>query len=176
MMRQTEDMARLVEPKNIATPSVAIPGLNAPSGISIPLNAEIRPGSRHSTKWLGSFANRSYFVRQHPPVSRRSCELISQDGKNGRLKLQLDMTDRPRLRVLVTRGREIYSWNGPGSFSRSVDEVLQSGHIGTRVLGAHLRAVFASPPSAARCVVMYYRTGSCAGEPKGCGSRAKART
>jgi len=45
----------------------------------------------------------------------------------------------------VTRGAEIYSWTGPGSFSCNVDEVLQAGHIGTGVLGAHLGAVFGNP-------------------------------
>jgi hypothetical protein len=89
--------------------------------------------------------DRSYFVRQHPPVTSRSCERISQDRKNGRLKLQLDMTDRLRLQVIVTRGAEIYSWTHPAGFSRHVDEVLESGHIGTGVLGAHLDAVFSNP-------------------------------
>jgi hypothetical protein len=88
--------------------------------------------------------DRSYFRRQTPPVTPRSCEQISADRKKG-TELQLDKTDRLRLKVVLTSGGEIYSWTGPGVFSRSVEEVLQPGDIGTGALGAHLDAIFANP-------------------------------
>ncbi|MGA7413062.1 MAG: hypothetical protein WBW33_21475 [Bryobacteraceae bacterium] len=88
--------------------------------------------------------DRSYFRRHLPPLTPSSCERISADRKKGD-RLQLDKTDRLRLKVVLTRGGEIYSWTGPDGFSRSVEEVLQPGDIGTGALGAHLDAIFANP-------------------------------
>ncbi len=88
--------------------------------------------------------DRSYFRRHLPLATPRSCEQISADRKKG-TKLQLEKTDRLRLKVVLTSGGEIYSWTGPGSFSRNVEQVVQSGDIGTGALGAHLGAVFANP-------------------------------
>ena len=88
---------------------------------------------------------RSYFSRQNPPVTPKSCEQISADRKKIRTKLKLDKTDRLRVKVVLSTGGEIYSWTGPSGFSRNVEEVLQSGHIGTGALGAQLNAIFANP-------------------------------
>ena len=89
--------------------------------------------------------DRSYFRRQAPQLIPQSCEKISADRKKIRNKLKPEKTDRLRLKVELMSGGEIYSWTGPGGFSRSVEEVLQSGHIGTGVLGAHLSEIFANP-------------------------------
>jgi hypothetical protein len=89
--------------------------------------------------------DRSYFNRQNPPVTAKSCEQISADRKKIRTKLKLDKTDRLRVKVVLSTGGEIYSWTGPSGFSRNVEEVLQSGHIGTGALGAQLNAIFANP-------------------------------
>ncbi|MGD1094264.1 MAG: hypothetical protein ABSB35_20040 [Bryobacteraceae bacterium] len=89
--------------------------------------------------------NRSYYSRKNPPLTRRSCEQILEDKKRGRTKLQLDKTDRWRLDLTLTQGHEIYSWAGPGAFSRSVEEFEQSGPAGTGVLGPHLHEIFSEP-------------------------------
>ncbi len=89
--------------------------------------------------------DRSYFRRQTPPVTPKSCEEISADRKKGREKLQLAKTDRLRLQVTLTSGGEVYAWTGPGGFSRNVEEAVQSGDIGTGGLGARVDAIFANP-------------------------------
>ncbi|MGD1093239.1 MAG: hypothetical protein ABSB35_14765 [Bryobacteraceae bacterium] len=89
--------------------------------------------------------NRSYFSRPRPPVTQRSCEQIAGDRKRNRDKVQLDKTDRLRLKVVMTSGREIYSWAWPGAYSRSVNDILQSGPIGTGALGSHLHEIFGNP-------------------------------
>jgi hypothetical protein len=89
--------------------------------------------------------DRSYFKRQNPPLTARSCEQITEDRKKRRTKLQLDKTDRLRLQVALTNAGEIYSWTGPGGFSRNVEEIIRTGHIGTGGLEAHLGLVSSSP-------------------------------
>src|SRR5580704_18437592 len=53
--------------------------------------------------------DRSYFSRQRPPVTPRSCEQTLVDRRTGRAKLQLDKTDRLRVEVRSTPESEIYS-------------------------------------------------------------------
>jgi len=89
--------------------------------------------------------DRSYFSRKSPPLNPLSCERIYLDRKAGRNKLQLDKTDRLRLRVVVTGGQELYSWTGPSNFSRDVDEVLEPGPAGTGEFGTHLADIFTNP-------------------------------
>jgi hypothetical protein len=90
--------------------------------------------------------DRRFFSPRRPPFISRSCEQISMDRKKGRTKLQLDKTNRVRVNVVLTRPDEIYSWTGPGSFSRRVDEILQAGPIGTGEFGAYLLEIFNNPP------------------------------
>ena len=89
--------------------------------------------------------DRNYFSRRNPPLNPLSCERIYLDRKAGRNKLQLDKTDRLRLRVVLTGGHEIYSWTGPGNFSRRVDEVLEPGPAGTGEFGTNLADIFNNP-------------------------------
>ena len=86
-----------------------------------------------------------YFSRQNATASPGSCETISAERKNGRNKLQLDIIDRLRVEVTLNNAGETYSWTGPGGFSRNIDETLQSGDIGTGVLGAQLGIVLGNP-------------------------------
>jgi hypothetical protein len=55
-------------------------------------------------------------------------------------------TDRVRLDVAVAEGREINSWPGASRFdSRSIDELVTSGPIGTGSFGTLLKGVFDNP-------------------------------
>jgi hypothetical protein len=89
--------------------------------------------------------DRSYLSRSDPPSSPLSCERLSVDRKKGRDKLKLASTDRLRVEVALIDGREIYSWTGPGTFSQSVEEILQFGPAGTGAFGAHLIEIFGNP-------------------------------
>jgi len=91
--------------------------------------------------------DRSYFSRYNynPLSSTPSCERLSADRKKGRSRLRLDATDRLRVEVTMTQGREIYSWTGPGAFSRSVEDILQWGPIGTGAFAANLLDIFTDP-------------------------------
>jgi hypothetical protein len=89
--------------------------------------------------------DRSYYRRAKPPVTPRSCEQLSMDRKSGRYQLQLNKTDRLRLEMSLTGGHEIYSWAGPRPFTRSVDEIVDAGPIGTGELGGHLHEIFGNP-------------------------------
>ena len=88
---------------------------------------------------------RKYFSREVPSIPLPSCERLSADRKKGRTKFRLDATDRLRVEVAVTEGREIYSWTRPGSFSHSVEEILQFGPIGTGAFAVHLIDIFSNP-------------------------------
>ena len=91
--------------------------------------------------------DRKYFSREVPAKPLPSCERLSADRKTGRAstRLRLDATDRLRVEVAVTQGREIYSWTRPGSFSHSVEEILQFGPIGTGAFAVHLIDIFSNP-------------------------------
>jgi hypothetical protein len=81
--------------------------------------------------------NRSYFSGN----KKASCDRIAGDKKLGRGKLKLEATDRLRLDVLVTGGREVYAWAGANHFnSKSVD--LCGGPIGTGPFGTFLIDIF----------------------------------
>jgi hypothetical protein len=88
---------------------------------------------------------RSYFTHRLPPLAPPSCEQILADRKKGRSRLTLDATDRLRVEVAMKQGHEIYSWTGPGTFSRSVDEILHPGPIGTGEFGDFLLDIFSNP-------------------------------
>jgi hypothetical protein len=88
---------------------------------------------------------RSYYSRKNPPEDRLSCERILADGKKGTQKLKLDATDRLRVRVNEAQGREIYSWTGTAPYEHGVEDILQSGPIGSGVLAVHLLDIFSNP-------------------------------
>jgi hypothetical protein len=59
---------------------------------------------------------------------------------------KLESTDRLRLEVTVSAGREIYSWPGATRFdSRDVDEIIRQGPIGTGSFATHLSGIFDNP-------------------------------
>src|SRR5208337_4904056 len=61
--------------------------------------------------------------------------------------LQLESTDRVRLEVTVSEGRELHSWPGATRFdARDVDELIRDGPVSTGAFGAYLSSVFDHPP------------------------------
>lgn len=95
--------------------------------------------------------NRSYFQRPTDetaaPVAVAappSCRQI-QPGSS-RDSLRLEATDRVRLEVTVSQGREIHSWPGATQFdSRGVEEMIREGPIGTGAYASYLLGVFDTP-------------------------------
>ena len=93
--------------------------------------------------------DRQYFQRLAPdtiPAVVRapapSCKAVSasHDG------LRVDSTDRIRLEVTVSQGREIQAWPGATQFdARGVDEIVRQGPIGTGAFGTYLLGVFENP-------------------------------
>jgi hypothetical protein len=58
----------------------------------------------------------------------------------------LEATDRLRLEVTLSAGREIYSWPGATRFdTRDVSDIIREGPIGTGSFGTHLLAIFDNP-------------------------------
>jgi hypothetical protein len=88
--------------------------------------------------------DRSFLSSSAPSIAPKSCEQISMDRRNMRIRFQLEKTDRLRLQATVTTDGELYSWT-PGPASRNLDEVVNSGDIATGSLAAHLDAILASP-------------------------------
>jgi hypothetical protein len=56
---------------------------------------------------------------------------------------RLEFTDRVRLEVTVSHGRELHAWPGATRFdSRDVDELIRDGPVSTGAFGAYLASVF----------------------------------
>jgi hypothetical protein len=75
----------------------------------------------------------------------RSCDAIVARRKSdiSSAILRLATTDRLRLDVLLSRGREIFSWAGAGKFDdREIDEVIPDGAMGTGPFAVMLLGVF----------------------------------
>jgi hypothetical protein len=59
---------------------------------------------------------------------------------------RLEFTDRVRLEVTLSQGRELHSWPGATRFdSRDVDELIRDGPVSTGAFGAYLTSVFDRP-------------------------------
>jgi hypothetical protein len=59
---------------------------------------------------------------------------------------QLEFTDRVRLEVTVSDGRELHSWPGATRFdTRNIDEIIRDGPVSTGSFGGYLAGIFASP-------------------------------
>ncbi len=87
--------------------------------------------------------DRSYFRLSNPIPGAESCEKIASERKRGRLKLELEATDRLHLDVKVSEGREIGSWAGANKFdSREISEFIGGGPYGTGPLGTLIGDVF----------------------------------
>jgi hypothetical protein len=77
-----------------------------------------------------------------------SCDQTSVDRKKARYKVTLHATDRLRLTVFMTGGREMFSWAEPLKFeSHDLEEVLAAGPIGTGAFGAFYMNLFENPQS-----------------------------
>jgi hypothetical protein len=88
---------------------------------------------------------RSYYSRREPPEDPPSCERILIDRKKGKYSMKLDATDRLRVSVAETEGREIYAWTGTAPYEHGVEDILQSGPIGTGAFAVHLLDIFSNP-------------------------------
>ena len=101
--------------------------------------------SRLSKYTCTQTVDRSYF-RQ---IGRRgaACDEIVANKNRGRLKLQLDATDRLRLDVAVADdGVEIYSWpNADRIGAHNVEDLAAGGTIGTGPFGSFLIDIFENP-------------------------------
>ena len=91
--------------------------------------------------------NRSYYQRAVPadaparPEGEPAC-----GGAAARQPLQLESTDRVRLEVTVSGGRELHSWPGATRFdARDVDELIRDGPVSTGAFGGHLASLFGQP-------------------------------
>src|SRR6516164_4554277 len=91
--------------------------------------------------------DRSYYQRVVPadapprPEGEPAC-----GGAAARDPLQLESTDRVRLEVTVSEGRELHSWPGATRFdARDVDELIRDGPVSTGAFGGHLASLFGRP-------------------------------
>jgi hypothetical protein len=74
------------------------------------------------------------------------CAMAEADRNSIQGAPKLDATDRLRLEVTISEGREIYSFPGATRFdTRNIDEIIRQGPIGTGSFGAHLLGVFDNP-------------------------------
>ena len=81
-----------------------------------------------------------------PQAPGSFCAQVNADRDSGRGAPRLDATDRLRLEVTVSEGREIYSFPGATRFdTRDIDEIIRQGPIGTGSFGTHLTGIFDNP-------------------------------
>ncbi|HEY3835060.1 MAG TPA: hypothetical protein VGL72_00740, partial [Bryobacteraceae bacterium] len=73
-----------------------------------------------------------------------TCEGLGAD-RNASQQLRLDKTDRLRLNVLVQDGIETLAWTGTAPAEHGVEDVLNSGSIGTGPAATHLLELFTNP-------------------------------
>ncbi len=119
-----------------------------PTEILIQARDRILEAASHSPKFSCTMtADRTYFSRVSPAASSAtSCDQIRAARKDPRYKLQIDATDRIRLKVLVRDGREVFAWSDPLKFeSHDLEEVLDRGPMGTGALGGYFRELFGNP-------------------------------
>ncbi len=97
--------------------------------------------------------NRSYYRRVTPrhapprPEAQPACDpnggAISSSTTDPR---QLESTDRVRLEVTVSQGRELHSWPGATRFdARDVDELIRDGPVSTGAFSSYLDSIFSQP-------------------------------
>jgi hypothetical protein len=92
--------------------------------------------------------NRSYYQRVVPSEARPRPEgepVCGNAGTTGALPidpLQLESTDRVRLEMTVSEGRELHSWPGATRFdARDDDELIRNGPVSTGAFGGHLASI-----------------------------------
>ena len=87
--------------------------------------------------------DRKYLRPANPEFPAPSCDVISGLKKRDRYKVVTEGTDRMRLDVKVSEGREIASWVGANRFStRDIIELIGGGPFGTGPLGTYIGDIF----------------------------------
>lgn len=93
--------------------------------------------------------NRSYYRRVVPreaparPEAEPACGPAAVGTAAASDALQLESTDRVRLEVSVSHGRELHSWPGARGFdTRDVDEIIRDGPVSTGAFGGYLAGIF----------------------------------
>ncbi len=99
--------------------------------------------------------DRSYYQRVVPPEAparpeaEPACGPASAGSGFALDPSQLESTDRVRLEVTVSQGRELHSWPGATRFdARDVDELIRGGPVSTGAFAGHLASVFSQPGAA----------------------------
>jgi hypothetical protein len=88
---------------------------------------------------------RSYFQRVTPRQTPVQAEAESACGSAAGER-RLESTDRVRLEVTLSDGRELHSWPGATRFdTRDVDELIRNGPVSTGSFGGYLAGVFDTP-------------------------------
>ena len=88
--------------------------------------------------------NRTYYRR----VESQDPAACGPDGENASRSdpHALEFTDRVRLEVTLSDGRELHSWPGATRFdTRNIDEIIRDGPVSTGSFGGYLSGIFASP-------------------------------
>ena len=99
---------------------------------------------------------RSYYRRVVPrdaPVHSATVPACSPEAGAAADPRQLESTDRVRLEVSVSHGRELHSWPGATRFdARYVDELIGDGPVSTGAFGGYLVSIFDRKGTAFRYV------------------------
>ncbi len=86
--------------------------------------------------------NRDYY-RRAEPLPRAACSQAIATPATPADGVQLEFTDRVRLEVTVSDGRELHSWPGATRFdTRNIDEIIRDGPVSTGSYGGYLAGIF----------------------------------
>ncbi len=94
--------------------------------------------------------SRSYYQRVEPretPARPDPAPACTQAAAGSAARaMQLEFTDRVRLEVTVSEGRELHSWPGATRFdTRNIDEIIRDGPVSTGAFGGFLAGIFDHP-------------------------------
>ena len=88
--------------------------------------------------------DREYYRRELPPLSEAPA--TCSPAPAAQAAPELESTDRVRLEVTLSQGRELHSWPGATRFDfRDVDELIRNGPVSTGAYGGDLASVFGQP-------------------------------
>jgi hypothetical protein len=81
---------------------------------------------------------------------------------------RLEWTDRLRLEVAISRGREIHSWPGASQFdTRRAEDIVGEGPVGTGAFGTYLLDIFANPGTQFQSAGMQAQDAATQAQPAG---------